>query len=100
MSYYEIVGLMAIALIALFSFFSSVTKSLKEDRKPIEDLNKTIIELNTNFKNMIEQNKIRDDRITRHGRQIDKLEDAVKDNNSRLDIHDTRITHLEKQIKR
>lgn len=100
MSYYEIVGLMAIALIALFSFFSSVKKTLKEDRKPIEELNKTIIELNVNFKNMIEQNKIRDDRITRHGRQIDKLEDAVKDNNSRLDIHDTRITHLEKQIKR
>ena len=100
MSYYEIVGLMAIALIALFSFFSSVKKTLKEDRKPIEELNKTIIELNINFKNMIEQNKIRDDRITRHGRQIDKLEDVVKDNNSRLDIHDTRITHLEKQIKR
>ncbi len=100
MSYYEIVGLMAIALIALFSFFSSVKKTLKEDRKPIEELNKTIIELNINFKNMIEQNKIRDDRITRHGHQIDNLEDAVKDNSTRLDIHDTRLTHLERQIKR
>lgn len=85
--------------IVLFSFFSSVTKSLKEDRKPIEDLNKTIIELNTNIKNMIEQNKIRDDRITRHGRQIDKLENAVQDNSKRLDIHDTRLTHLEQRIK-
>lgn len=64
--------------IVLFSFFSSVTKSLKEDRKPIEDLNKTIIELNTNFKNMIEQNKIRDDRITRHGRQIDSWKMPLK----------------------
>lgn len=99
MSYYEIVGLMAIALIALFSFFSSVKKTLKEDRKPIEELNKTIIELNINFKNMIEQNKIRDDRITRHGLQIDNLEDAVKDNSTRLDIHDTRLTHLEQRIK-
>lgn len=99
MSYYEIVGLMAIALIALFSFFSSVKKTLKEDRKPIEELNKTIIELNINFKNMIEQNKIRDDRITRHGLQIDNLEDAVKDNSKRLDIQDTRITHLEQRIK-
>lgn len=99
MSYYEIVGLMAIALIALFSFFSSVKKTLKEDRKPIEELNKTIIELNVNFKNMIEQNKIRDDRITRHGHQIDTLEYAVKDNSKRLDIQDTRITHLEQRIK-
>ncbi|CAI3258535.1 hypothetical protein CIRMBP1271_00380 [Enterococcus cecorum] len=99
MSYYEIVGLMAIALIALFSFFSSVKKALKEDRKPIEELNKTIIELNINFKNMIEQNKIRDDRITRHGHQIDKLEDAVKDNSKRLDIQDTRLTNLEQRIK-
>lgn len=48
---------------------------------------------------MIEQNKIRDDRITRHGRQIDKLENAVQDNSKRLDIHDTRLTHLEQRIK-
>lgn len=99
MSYYEIVGLMVIALIALFSFFSSVKKMLKEDRKPIEELNKTIIELNVNFKNMIEQNKIRDDRITRHGLQIHNLEDAVKDNSTRLDIHDTRLMHIEERIK-
>lgn len=98
MDYYQIVGLVAIALIAITGFFISIKKSLNDDRKPIEDLNESIVRLNTNFENMLANDKIRDDRITKHGEEIDEIIEKQRDNEKQLDRHELRIGNLEKKI--
>ena len=92
MNYYTIAGMVVIALIAVISFFASIKKSLNDERRPMEDLNINLVKLNTNFENMLKQDEIRDDRIKKHGTEIDELEDMVND-------HEVRITVLEGQAK-
>ena len=48
-------------------------KQLTEERKPIDELNKTITELNANFNAMIESNKLRDELIAKHTEEIGDL---------------------------
>lgn len=89
MDYYAILGMLGVALIAIFGFLLSIKKTIKEDQKPIEDLNVTITRLNTNFENMLANDKVRDKRLETHGKEIDDLKDNVHD-------HETRITVLER----
>ncbi len=98
MDYYQIVGLVAIALIAITGFFISIKKSLNDDRKPIEDLNESIVRLNTNFENMLANDKIRDTRITKHGEEIDEIIEKQRDNEKQLLKHELRIGNLEKKV--
>lgn len=98
MDYYQIVGLVAIALIAITGFFISIKKSLNDDRKPIEDLNESIVRLNTNFENMLANDKIRDTRITKHGEEIDQIIETQRQNEKTLSNHELRITNLEKRV--
>lgn len=98
MDYYQIVGLVAIALITIIGFFISIKKSLNDDRKPIEDLNESIVRLNTNFENMLANDKIRDTRITKHGEEIDQIIETQRQNEKTLSNHELRITNLEKRV--
>lgn len=98
MDYYQIVGLVAIALITIIGFFVSIKKSLNDDRKPIEDLNESIVRLNTNFENMLANDKIRDTRITKHGEEIDQIIETQRQNEKTLSNHELRITNLEKRV--
>lgn len=98
MSYHEILGLMTVALIAIVSFFISIRKTLKDDRQPIEDLNINIVKLNANFQNMIDKLNIQQQRIDKHGREIDNLIAKQRENEKTLDKHDLRIERIERHL--
>lgn len=98
MDYYQIVGFVVIALIAIVGFFISIKKSLNDERKPIEDLNASIVRLNINFEHMLENDKIRDGRITKHGEEIDHILEQQRENEKTLVKHDLRIGSLEKRV--
>lgn len=55
---------------------------------PIIQLNVNITKLNTNFENMMERDKERDNRITAHGKEIENIEKIVN-------IHEWRLKDLE-----
>lgn len=105
MSYEEVLGFVFIAFIAICGFFINVKKSLKEEKKPLDELNNNIIRLNANFENMLEADKIRDQRITKHGLELEKVSEDVHetkiklDNVARLaDKHDLVLKELDKKV--
>lgn len=98
MSYEEILGLMFVAFIAIFGFFLSIKKSVKDEKKPLEDLNINIVRLNTNFENMLEQDKIRDNRISKHGQEIEEVIEKQRINEKTLSNHELRISYVEKKL--
>ena len=67
MNYYEIVGLVTLALIAIISFSISIRKTLTDDRKPLEELNTNIIKLNANFQNMLDKLATQEKRLNKLG---------------------------------
>ena len=98
MDYHEVVGLVVLALIAILGFFINIKKTMVEDKKPIEELNLNIVELNANFRNMLENDKVRDVRITTHGKEIDDLKLRQKENEKTIVSHDLRIKRVEDEI--
>lgn len=98
MDYYEIVGLVVIALIAIAGFFISIRRLLVDEKKPLEELNINIAKLNTNFEHIIENDKVRDRRINKHGEEIDELVDVQRENEKKLDNHEMRLGRIEKKI--
>ncbi|MCR0403714.1 hypothetical protein MKC49_04335 [[Clostridium] innocuum] len=62
---------------------------------PIMKLNASIVKLNANFENMLEHDKIRDNRINKHGQEIDELGERLHDAEHELSNHETRIKSLE-----
>ena len=66
------------------ALFLLLKKSIEEEKKPIQELNNSIIRLNINFENMLANDKIRDERIGNHGKEIDKLENRVLRNRARI----------------
>ena len=107
MSYNEIFGIIFIAFIAIIGFFINIRKSMKDEQKPMEELNNNIVELNANFKNMLESDKVRDNRIAKHGVELDDLQQKVSANSVKIDntrikceANDIRINEMEKKIAR
>lgn len=98
MNYYEVVGLLAVALIAIVSFFVSIRKTINDDRKPLEELNTNIVKLNANFQNMLDKLAIQEKRLNKHGSEIDKIIENQRDNVIKLDRHELRIERIEKHI--
>ena len=92
MDYYAILGMMVVALIAIVGFFISIKKNIVDEKRPMHDLNINLTRLNANFENMLRQDEIRDERIKKHGNEIDKIEHEVND-------HETRISILEEKEK-
>lgn len=94
-----IIGVVIMAVITVGGFVITWRKSIKDDQKPLQDLNVNIIELNANFKNMLENDRIRDERITKHGREIEEIKDQQQKNEKVLDRHEIRINNLEEKHK-
>lgn len=88
MEYYAVFGMVGVGLIAIIGFLISIKNNIKEENKPIEELNVTITRLNTNFENMLANDKVRDKRLETHGKEIDDLKEDVNN-------HETRISILE-----
>lgn len=91
MDYYAIVGMLVIGLFVLINYLSGFKNKILADRKPIEDLNTSIIELNINFKNMLEREKSTDE-------EIKSLSEKVHDNKHMLVNHETRLKSVENKI--
>ena len=98
MNYYEVVGLMTVALIAIISFFISIRKTIRDDRKPLEELNTNIVKLNANFQNMLDKLTVQEKRLNKHGSEIDEIINNQRDNEKKLDRHELRIERIEKHI--
>lgn len=104
MDYYAIVGMVALALIALFGFLmtfkASIKKEIDDGRKPIDELNINVIRLNSNFDYMRERDEIRDQRINKHGTEIDSIIEKQRANEKALAQLDMRVDALEREIHR
>lgn len=106
MDYYAIVGMVAICLIALIGFQQSQKKATKEDMEQVTRLNENLILCNSKLDHMLENDKIRDERISKHGGEIDDLKSNQRVNTERLsnvekqiDRHELRLSHLEQKVK-
>ena len=64
---------------------------------PVIRLNTNITRLNSNFEHMMENDKIRDTRIEKHGREIDGIKEQQKRNEKLLDRHELRLSFLEEK---
>lgn len=89
---------MTVALIAIISFFISIRKTIRDDRKPLEELNTNIVKLNANFQNMLDKLAVQEKRLNKHGIEIDEIIENQRDNEKKLDRHELRIERIEKHI--
>ena len=82
----ETVGIIIGAVVVIAGFVGVIIKVMK----PINDLNLNIVKLTASIDRLIDNDKRQDERITNHGREIDKI-------NIELENHKERIKHLEHQ---
>lgn len=80
----ETVGLIIAAVVVVAGFVGIIIKLLK----PINDLNINIVRLTAAIERLIENDKVQDNRINKHGQEIDKL--SLKWEN-----HEQRLINLE-----
>lgn len=103
MDYYAIVGMVALALVALFGFLitfkASIKKEIDDGRKPIDELNINVIRLNSNFDYMRERDGNRDQRINKHGTEIDTIIEKQRANEKALAQLEMRVGVIEKEIR-
>lgn len=104
MDYYAIVGMVALALVALFGFLitfkAPIKKEIDDGRKPIDELNINVIRPNSNFDYMRERDEIRDQRINKHGTEIDTIIEKQRANEKALAKLEMRVGVIEKEIGR
>lgn len=98
MEYYTIVGMVLVAIIAIFSFYVTIKKSVKEELGSLDELNINVVRLNSNFEHMLERDGIRDKRIDKHGKEVDELKENMQSVDKALIRHEYRISQLEKEI--
>ena len=80
----ETVGIIISAAIVVGSFATLMIKAIK----PINDLNISIVKLTAKIDDLFANDKIQDERIKRHGKEIDEL----KMESAR---HEVRLNNLE-----
>lgn len=100
MEYYAVAGMVVLVLVAVVGFYVSMKKNIKEELKPMEDLNVNIIRLNANFEHMLENDEVRDKRIEKHGKEIDKIKEQQILTDKILDRHEQRLDVIEKNKRR
>lgn len=97
MDYYAVAGMVAAGFIAIFGFMASIKKSLSDEKRPIEELNLSVTKLDASINHMIENDTVRDKRLTKHGSQIDEIVERQRMNEKLLAEHELRIRNLEKE---
>lgn len=88
----EFMGLLVGGLVVLIGLIITIIT-------PIIKLNTNIVKLNSSFGYMEERDRIRDERIDKHGKEIDEIVNKQKDNEKLLSNHDWRIKNLEEHAK-
>ena len=102
MDYYTILGMCCASIIALLTFGVAQKRSYKEDVKKdvreIQRLNENIIKLNSNFEHMLENLKVHDVRIGKHGEEIDILKDRVTEVEHKQVYYETKLISFENKL--
>lgn len=97
MDYYAVAGMVAAGFIAIFGFMASIKKSLSDEKRPIEELNISVTKLDASINHMIENDSVRDKRLSKHGVQIDEIIEAQRKNEKVLAEHELRLEMLERR---
>lgn len=79
----EMIGYVVTTLITLGSFIAVVLKFIQ----PINDLRVVVQKLNDAIDNFVKDGERRDQRLDKHGADIDKLKGDVKTLETRMDLY-------------
>lgn len=94
--YYIIFGMVFVCLCTVigvgYGIYNQVKKGIQDQSKPIEELNRSILELTYEIKHIREDDEVKNKRLDKHGEEIDRLNTKVTDNSRR-------ITTLEDHLK-
>jgi len=88
MEYYAIVGMVVFALIAIIGVYYAVKTNTEKSIEPIHQLNVTIAKLTAAVDNMSASLERIDQRVTKHGGEIEQCRrelDEVKERLSRIE---------------
>lgn len=100
MEYYTIAGMVLIVVIAIFSFYITIKKSVKNELGALDELNINVVRLNSNFEHMLERDEIRDKRMEKHGLEIDELKEKVQTADKAILKHELKIQQIEEKIRK
>ena len=67
---------------------------------PIFKLNSSIVKLNITLDHMLENDRVRDKRITQHGKEIEAIIERQRENEKELSNHDILIQELRSDVDR
>ena len=86
--YYTILVMVVACLIATIGVYITIKNNAEKEKKPINELNINIVKLTMAIENMKENDQIRDERINRHGKEIDNLNKVVN-------LHELRLSTID-----
>lgn len=86
--YYTVSGMVLACLIAIVGVYVTVKNNAEREKKPINDLNINIVRLTVAIESMKENDQIRDQRINKHGEEIDNLNKVVN-------LHELRLNKID-----
>lgn len=102
MEYYEIAGMLGVALTLIVGFgitmYSKIKENTLQNSTPINELNISITELTSEIRAMRKSDEVRDKRLDKHGEEIDDLKEKIADNGRELSNHETRIKCIENKM--
>lgn len=84
MDYYAILGMVATSFIAIMGFIITYRKAVRDNMKPMDELNKSIIELTASIKYLTQKLETQEQRVTKHGVEIDNVKNQVIDLEKRV----------------
>ncbi|HIV86140.1 MAG TPA: hypothetical protein H9900_04950 [Candidatus Monoglobus merdigallinarum] len=93
---FEFLGMMAVAIVTLASLIGVVFKCYK----PIEKLNISIVQLNSNIEMLLRSSNTHDKRLNAHSSKIDEINQKLWEHAGALDTHNARIKQLEHERER
>ncbi len=88
---FEFLGMMAVAIVTLASLIGVVFKCYK----PIEKLNISIVQLNSNIEMLLRSSNTHEKRLNAHSAKIDEINGKLWEHKALMDRHDERIKRLE-----
>lgn len=92
--YYMVVGMVLIAVIAIFGFTNSIKKETVKEQNIFLDLKVCITQLTDEIKSMNDTNKNHEKRIEKHGMQIDTLGNRVTEVEHKQFMLDTELREM------
>lgn len=87
MEYYAILGMLVVGLTVIISVLASFSKFTNSFTQPIHELKIAIENLNSSVASMKELIKVQEDRITKHGNELDDVKDRLTQLETKVAIH-------------